>query len=288
MALIPGRLVTAPEPLRRRYGLFTAASGPVDLPSPHGQGGGVRYVPVTCGQAHPYPINCYDGLVEVPEEGKPRDPDNTLVEARPFMVVASIECGSVGYTSAEDEARVRRRLEAGEQGGAEFAFWTGLDRNGNDLDIVSLAGSAEDITVADELDIIEVVAALEDYAYRAQDYGYAAFLHAPVSVTAHAAESNLIVQDGPLMRTPYGSVWVFGGGYPGSGQGATEPPDGGTFIHVTGQVTVWRAESEHVFPVDQTMDRSTNQRLLVAEREYAIGYDCLNGRAAYDPLGGVS
>lgn len=285
MALIPGQLITAPEPLRRRYGLFTAASGPVDLPSPHGQGGGVRYVPVTCGQAHPYPIGCYDGLVEVPDEGKPRDPDNAEFEARPFMVAASIECGTVGYTSAEDTARVRRRLEAGEQGAVEFAFWTGLDRNGNSLDIEHLAGSAEDLTVADELDIIEVVAVLEDYAYRAQDYGFTAFIHAPVSVNAHAAAANLVVPDGPLQRTPYGSVWVFGGGYPGTGD---DLPSGGAFLHVTGQVTVWRAAEEHVYPVDQTMDRTTNQRLLLAEREYAVGFDCLNGRAAFDPLGGVS
>jgi hypothetical protein len=290
MALIPGMLVTAPEPLRRRYGLFTAASGPVDLPSPQGQGGGVRYVPVTCGQAHPYPIGCYDGLVEVPEGGKPVDPDNAEVTANPFMVVASIECATVGYTAAEDEARVRRRLEAGEQGGAELALWTGLDPNGNSLDITSLAESAEDIsTVADELSLAHVVAALEDYAYREQSYGYTAFIHAPVAVAAWAAEANLIVDDGPLMRTPYGSVWVFGGGYPGTGAaGGDAPPAGGSYMHVTGQVTVWRASEEHVYPVDQTMDKATNQRLLLAEREYAIGFDCFNGRAIFDPLGGVS
>ena len=38
-SLIPAPIVPAPQPLRRRYGLFDAASGPLDLPA-HGEGGG--------------------------------------------------------------------------------------------------------------------------------------------------------------------------------------------------------------------------------------------------------
>ena len=171
--------------------------------------------------------------------GKPIDPDNVEVQASPFMVVASIECGSLGYTSAEDDARVRRRLRNGEQGAVELALWTGMDPAGNSLDIDSLAGSAETITVADELDIIEVVAALEDYAYRDQGYGHVAFIHAPVAVNAHAAAANLVIPDGPLLKTPFGSIWVFGGGYPGTGGEGAEVPTGGAFLHITGQTTVW-------------------------------------------------
>lgn len=292
MGIIPGQLIQGPEPIRRRYGLLTAASGPLDLPSPHGQGGGVRYVPVTCGEAHPYPIGCYDGLVEVPAQGKPTDPENVQVEAPPFMVVASIECGAVGYTGAEFEEKVRRRLTNGEQGAAELALWTGLDPNGNGLDIPNLANTAEDVTVLDggatsEI-ISEVVSALEDYAYNEQGYGNVAYIHAPVSVAAYAGEAGLIERDGNLKVTPYGSIWIFGGGYPGTGVAGAPPAVGGAFLHITGQVQVWRSPSEFVYPADQTMNRTTNQRLLIAEREYAIGFDCFNGRAEFDPLGGVS
>jgi hypothetical protein len=283
MGVIPGPVVPGPEGLRRRYGLLTAASGPIDLPSPHGRGGGVRYVPVTCGLAHPYPIGCYDGLVESPT--KTGDDENVLVEAAPFMVLASIECGSLGYTGAEFEAKVRRRLINGEQGAVELALWTGLDPAGNGLDISSLAGTAEDITVIDADTAVEVVSALEDYAYRDQGYGYVAYIHAPVLVAAYAAEAGLVIQDGPLMRTPYGSIWIFGGGYPGTGEAGAEAPAGGAYMHVTGQVTYWRSADDHVYPADQTMNRSTNQRLLVAEREFAVGFDCLNGRVLFDPLG---
>lgn len=276
MALIPAPLIEAPEPLRRRYGLLTAASGPMDLPN-HGRGGGARYVPMTCGEAHPYPIGCYSGEVIVPEGGKPRDPENDEVEARSFMVVASIECGSLGYSQAEFQTKVQRRLANGEQGAAELALWTGLDPGGNDLDIMNLTDSAEVVSVVDDQDIVAVVAALEDWAYRVEGYGNVAYIHAPVAAVAYAAQAYLIQDDGPLKRTPYGSIWVFGGGYPN---------DGG--IHITGQVNLWRSPDVFTYPADQTMDRTTNQRLLVAEREYAIGFDCLNGRADFDPLGVTS
>lgn len=285
MGIVPAPLIAAPEPLRRRYGLFTAASGPVDLPR-GGQGGGVRYDPVTCGTAHPYPIGCYGNEPAVPEGGKPRDPADSPVESGVFSVLASIDCGAAGYRAAEFEDRVRRRLEAGEQGAAEFALWTGLDAaSGNDLDILNLQDTAEAIFPPENFDLDAVVAGLEDYAYNEQGYGYTAFIHAPVSVAAFAGASNLIVEDGPLKRTPYGSIWVFGGGYPGTGAGGASTFPGGSYIHITGQVQVWRSADVHVFPADQTMDRATNQRLLLAEREYAIGFDCLNGRAEFNPIG---
>lgn len=275
MGIIPGQLIPGPEPLRRRYGLFTAASGPIDLPSPHGRGGGVRYVPVTCGEAHPYPIGCYGGEVNPPAEGKTIDAENEEVQAPPFMVVASIECGALGYTAPEFEAKVRRRLASGEQGAAELALWSGVDPNGNSLDIPYLTDSAETIPAADydENSLASVIGVLEEYAYHDQGYGYTAFLHAPVSIASWAVgEGDLARPDGPLLRTPFGSIWVFGGGYPNDGS-----------IYITGQVNVWRSADEHVYPTDQTMDRETNQRLLIAEREYAVGFDCFAAGVEFVP-----
>jgi hypothetical protein len=240
---------------------------------------------VTCGAAHAYPIDCEDGSVVVPEGGKPRDPENAEFEALPFMVLATLECGVGGYSGSELEAKVRRRLEAGEQGAAERALWTGEDFLGNPLGIVNLATGADDVSVLDDDMITGVVAGLEDYAYRDQQYGYTAYIHAPVGVAAYAAEAGLVIPDGNLKVTPYGSVWIFGGGYPGTGDGGDPPPAGGWNVHITGQVQVWRSSDVFTYPADQTLDRSNNQRLLVAEREYAIGFDCLNGVAEFNPLG---
>lgn len=291
MGIIPGPLIPGPEPLRRRYGLFTAASGPVDLPD-HGLGGGVRYIPVTCGEAHPYPIGCYQGEVGSPEGDSFNpdlaDPSNEAVQPGVFGVVASMPCGSVGYTAPEFETKVRRRLANGEQGAAELALWTGLDPDGNGLDIPHLAETTDNVPQASDFSMDEVVAALEDWAYRVQGYGNVAYIHAPVVVAAHAADHGLVIDDGPLKRTPFGSIWIFGGGYPGTGAAGAAPPSGGTFLHITGQVQVWRSSEEWVAPMDQTMNRTNNQRLLVAVREYAIGFDCMNGRALFDPIGGAS
>jgi len=282
MAIVPGRLVPAPESPRRRYGLFTAASGPLDLPE-HGEGGGVRYVPVTCGLARPYGVTCYEGETSAPV--KPLDPDNDLVETGVFVALATLACNAVGYTEEELVAKVRRRLANGEQGAVEEALWTGEDFEGNPLGILNLTEGAETVTVHDELDIAHVVAALEDYAYRVNDYGGVAYIHAPVAVAAHAHEANQIIYDGPLMRTPYGSVWVFGGAYPGTGDAGDEPPAGGAYLHVTGQTTVWRSAEENVY---SAFSPTTNERVMVAERAFSVGFDCFNGRAIFDPLGGVS
>jgi hypothetical protein len=277
MPLIPSQEVPAPVPGPRRYGLFDAASGPVDLAG-NARGAGVRYRPVTCGSARSWPLGCYAGSVVPPEGGKEGLALAPEVNAIPFLVMAGQTCSRVGYTSGEFDAMIRAELEAGEQGAAEAALWTGLDGDGTGLGITSLATDPFDITITDGDSITEVVAALEDYAYRAQGYAYRAMIHAPVSVAAWAAEVGLIEKDGRLKVTPYGSVWVFGGGYPGG-------PDSAATLHITGQVSVWRSAETFVYPVDETMDRATNEVLLVAEREYAIGFDCLNGRATFDPLG---
>lgn len=267
MGIIPAPLITAPEPTRRRrFGLLDSANGPLDLPQ-RGRGGGLRYVPTACGHAYAYGINCYGGEVEAPE--KPRDADNSDTETGVFAVLATLECTQVGQTEQELRDKVLRRLANGEASTVEAAFWTGLDFEGNPLAIANLDQAAEPVTVPDDESIALVVAALERYAYVDEDYGHQAYLHAPVEVAALAAEANLLIADGPRWVTPLGSVWVFGA-YP-AGE-----------VIITGQVTLWRSPE---VTVNSAFDTATNTRLLVAEREWAASFDCLAGRAPFNPLG---
>lgn len=284
MGIIPGPLVEGPQAVGSRYGLLTVASGPIDLPE-HGRGGGVRYVPVTCGESHPWPIDCTGGFPgDTEKEG---DPDNPLFEAFPFVVYSSIVCGSMGYTSQEFMNKVDARLRLGEQGAAEFALWTGSTEivGGVDLGIVSLDETTDNISVADNTSPEAVLAAMEDWIYNDQGYGGIAYIHAPVSMAAWFAAAHLVVEKNGIKYTPYGSIWVFGGGYPGTGLDGAAPPAGGAYMYVTGQVTVWRSAETFTYPVPQTLDRTTNQYFLLAEREYAIGFDCGAGRILFDPLG---
>lgn len=266
MALIPAPIVPAPEPLRRRYGLFDAAAGPLDLPQ-HGEGGGVRYVPVTCGEAYAYGVNCYSGEVAAPE--KPLDVNTPEISSGVFAALATLLCSATGYTQEEFRGQVLRRLEATEQAAVERAFWSGLDFEGNSLEILALDEEAVAVPAGfDPALITDVVGALERYAYTDQGYGGVAYLHAPVEVAAFAAEAGLVLQDGPRKVTPLGSVWAFGA-YPGGE------------VIVTGQTALWRAPSIQVY---DAFDRVTNEVVLVAERAYAVSFECFAGRAEFDPL----
>lgn len=264
--LIPGLAVPAPQPLRRRYGLFDAASGPLDL-APHGEGGGVTYVPDTCGEAYAYGITCYNA--DNPAPAKPLDPDAEQVETGVFGVLSTINCSAVGYTLEEYRAKVRRRLEGAEQAAVERSLWTGQDFEGNDLGIRSLDGEAENIASGYDPGLItDVIGALERYAYTTQGYGYQAYIHAPVEVSAFGHEAGLILKDGNRLVTPMGSIWSFGA-YP-SGE-----------VIITGQTTVWRAPEIQVY---DSFENASNLRLMLAERAYAVSFDCFAGRAEFDPL----
>jgi len=285
MALIPGLGVNAPEPIGRRPGLFDAASGPLDLAT-HGEGGGVRYIPVTCGESYAYGVNCYDGEVVAPD--KPLDVDAEQVESGVFVVLSTMNCSAVGYTEDEYRQKVRRKLEGTEQHRVEATFWTGEDAAGNDIDVLNLEKTAEAIfppTGGTEY-MTTVLATLEDHAYRVENYGYRAYIHAPARFAPYAAEAGLILPEGPgpnaRKMTPNGSIWVFGGGYPGTGASGGSGWPGGGFLHITGQVNVWRSGEINVYSAFET---ATNERLLVAERAYAVTYDCFNARIEFNPLG---
>lgn len=275
MALFPAPVVEAPELMRRRYGLFDAAIGPLDLPEPHGQGAGVRYIPNGCGAARTLGVNCY-GPGEAPT--KIFDADDEEIDTGVFVAVASLTCNAVGYTQQQLDNKVLRRLENGEQAAVEMALWSGLDFEGNLLDIRSLNGTAVPVTPGGDPGLItDVVGALERYAYFDQQYGGPAYLHAPIEVGAFAAEAGLVHWEtigNPNSRkvTPSGSIWVFGA-YP-AGE-----------IIVTGQTTVYRASRVEIAT---SFERTDNTALLLAERAYAVGFDCFAGRASYDPLEVVS
>lgn len=265
MALIPGMVVPAPARLRRRYGLFDAASGPLDLAA-HGEGGGVRFVP-DCGRSIAYGVTCY--TAEDPAPAKPLDGDADEIDTGVFVALSTLNCGAPGYDLSEYRAKARRRLEGSEQAAVEEALWSGLDFEGNSTGTLSLDGEAVAIPDGYDPDLItDVVGALERYAYTDQQYGGVAYLYAPIEVAAFAAEASLILQDGPRKITPMGSVWVFGAYPPGE-------------VIVTGQTTVWRSPEIQVY---SAFENASNEVVLVAERAYSVAFECFAGRAEFNPL----
>lgn len=261
MVIAPPLVVSAPEPRGVRYGLFQSANGPLDLPT-HGLAGGIVYEPVSCGFARSYGTLCH---TDEQLGNKTYDPNETPITRESFVVYSSLACGSAGKTSAELEAKVRRRLANGEQSVAEAGMATILAAGATPL-------------VAPGVTLTDVVGELEQWLYGTDptapadaQYGNVGYLHASPRIAAHAMTADLIVPDGPLLRTSMGTIWVFGGGY----------PDDGT-IYVSGNVTVWRAPDVFVSTPSFVLDRTTNQYHVIAEREYAVSYDCVAASAVYN------
>lgn len=248
MALTPPVRIEPPMPQPLRYGLFAAVGALLPLEG-NAEGSGVIYEPNTCGIAHSWPMDCPDDSPadESPAE-KIFDSRAALVEAEPFIVYGSSQCGSVGTTTARAAERARENLENGEQFEVESAMAAVL--------------ADQDVPLGASADVLEAVSNLEQWLYGTAAYGRVGFIHASPGVAALAASNELWVRDGNQYRTPYGTIWSVGGGYPE-----------GT-IFVSGAARVWRSEVQVPDPM-QTFDRSFNQWFTVAERTYAVAVDCL-------------
>lgn len=260
--MMPAPIVEAAQPRGLRYGLLTAATGPLELP-PHALASGIRFRPVSCGSTHTYPISC---PTDDPD-AKVFDPATPFVEADSTAVYATLECSRVGSTAAQMEADVRQRLFNGEQLGAET------------LMAASLAAAAVVLVAPDDTSSSSVVGELEEWLYGVGGaaYGNIGFLHVPVRYAADFYRHGLLTRNGPLWTTAMGTIVVFGGGYPDDGK-----------VYISGNVTVWRAADINVPPAEETWDRATNTFRLLAEREYAVAFDCWAASVTFDPDGAVS
>jgi len=81
--------------------------------------------------------------------------------------------------------------------------------------------------------------------------------------------------NGTRWRTPMGTV-VSAGCYANHDPAGAVPADGVFWMYLTGQTTIWRTPDNGVLiaPVEGSLDRTTNQMKLIAEREYVVTYEC--------------
>lgn len=268
-------LVSKPTPsMPLRYGLFQAAVGPLDLPV-HARTGGLQYVHNMCGEGFGYEILCV-----APHASKTIAGTTETVLGAPFMVYASHVCGTVGFSYGEQQAFVVEKLKSVEQSVVEEIFSTGTF--GQDPSLLAADGI---VTVAGGgTTAVDVVSELERAMYcgfgaTASNYGPAAYLHMPIPVFNELKLEHLIEFDGTRWRTPMGSV-VSAGCYAGNDPAGAAAVDGTFWIYITGQTTVWRTPDDQiqVAPVEGSLNRTTNQMLMLAEREYVVTYEC-NGFA---------
>lgn len=273
VATIPLVLIDKPTPsLPLRYGLFQAALGPLDLPV-HARNGGVRYVHSLCAEGFGYEIEC---IGDQDSKAAFFDLGLQVVTGLPFIVAATIQCGSVGFSFEELRAFTLDRLRGVEQAVVEEIFSTSTFGQTPGLitgdGITTVTGAGDDI--------VEVVSELERARYcgftgNTAQYGVPGVLHAPIPAFNAMKQEHFIEFDGTRWRTPIGTV-VSTGCYANNDPAGAAPADGVFWLYLTGQTTVWRTPDSavQIAPVEGSLDRTTNQFMMMAEREYVVTYEC--------------
>lgn len=261
----------SPAPGQRRYGLFNAATVVDDLDA-RGIGTGFQIPAEDCGVVRSYDANCDTHPEKTFDEGLP------YMEATPYWVYASRQCGTVGNRPSDIEASVRRRLVANEQREVEAQFWGG-GAVAADPNLIGTAGVTT--VVPGSAGSSAAIAALEDSFYDA--YGYTGVIHIAMRAYGNLAYGNLLVPSSGVLRTPMGSAWAIGAGYGIAGPGGAAPDAGNVWAFMTPPVIIRR--SEIIAPsVLDTMDRIQNQYLGLAERVYAHTWVCGNVHAVQVPV----
>lgn len=276
---IPPVIVPKPTPFPpARYGLLQAAYGPFDLPV-HARNGGLVYQHAMCGDAYGYEVNCIDA--QATKDGLVDEVGTDLTAGDPFIVYATLTCGPVGNSFQEFEDLVRQRLLSKEQSIVEQALSTG------DFGAVPALTTANGIATLTPTatTVVDIVSELEDAMYCTSMYGAPAFLHMNIAPFNQLKSQHLIEFDGLRWRTPMGSI-VSAGCY------ANEDPDGGAaadgtfWMYVTGGTAVWRSSDIFIAPVEGSLNRATNQMVMLAEREYVVTFECGGFAASVELWGG--
>lgn len=263
----PVLLEAKPTPSQpTRYGLLQAAIGPLELPI-HARMAGLRYINEICGEGVGYEMNCIDAL-----DTKEFTNGLEIVTGVPFVVYSTILCGSVGFTQAEFNRMAVSRLLSVEQTIVEQVFGSGSVGQAP-----SLANNTPAATVVATLGdtVVDVISELENAIYCTSQYGAIAYLHMPLAVLNEAVSQHLLSWDGTRWRTPMGSI-ASAGCYSNLSPVGVAPADGVFWIYATGGTTVWRSPDSaiQVAPIEGTLNRATNQQLILAEREYVVTWEC--------------
>lgn len=272
MPLCPPLYVEPPAVTPYGYGLYSVATMPVPEENPHWRCG-VHYEPWKCGRSFLWadPCDNPDQPDKMPADGV------DLVEGTPFLVWDGYHCRLPGRSN---EAEVRRRateaLRLGEQRSVEEAFWTGSMGNSPalaDPSTVVLNPNNPPAVPADVLTFPAGVAALEEWL--GNNYPGQGTIFASRGASAYFARHQLGFRVGGHVETLAGTRVAFLGGSPNTGPDGTPAPAGYAWLYATGQVVIRRSE---IFVNPDTLaaalNRSTNEVLVLAEREIVITREC--------------
>ena len=258
-------LIAAPPLPPRPYGIFDVALGPMPFPEAPAVGGGVQYIPDTCQDD----IYLYDMTCPPVSGSKTFNTVEDAVTANPFAVITTYTCGSLGFTFAEVEQRVRNRMSLREQRAVERRIWSGQALGGLG-GIPGLFQSATSLGAAGC-----PVEAMELLEQALADNGVVGgIIHTRPAMSPHLVNNHQIVEQGRLRRTSVGTPVVFGQGYDGTGPAGQAVTTTTEYMYASGRILIWQDSEVAVPPIGQTMNRGTNQMFATAERVYAVAIEC--------------
>jgi len=268
MAVIIGNadIVEPPPTGQLRYGIFRAATVTDDLDT-RAIAAGFTFPAEDCGESYLYDAMCdpADAEEKTFDEGTP------YMEALPYWVYSTRQCGMVGRTAQEMARSVRRRLAGGEQTQVESAFWGGtavpVDPN--------LTGTAGVVTATPiAAGAGAAISALEESFYSA--YGYVGTIHLNQVATGALAYAQVLNgSTAGVLRTPLGSAVSLGAGYGITGPAGVAPAAGFVWAFMTPPVIIRRSEViSQDADLRSVMDRELNQFMGLAERVYAHTWTC--------------
>lgn len=268
-------LVAGPPSQPLRYGIFNAATVTDDLDD-RGISAGFQFAAVDCGVARTYDSQCAPSS----NPDKTFDEGQAYMEALPYWVYSTRQCGAVGLSPAEFSLSVRRRLIGGEQTQVEAALWSGADASAP-----ALTTNAGTVTVVPSAaGAGAAIAALEESFYG--EYGFEGTIHVNTRAYGALAYSEMM-PDAPstgVRRTPIGSRLSIGAGYGITGPAGAAPAAGFVWAFMTPYVVIKRSGIIQQDDPRDFLDRASNQFMGLAERVYAATWTCPVVHAVQVPI----
>lgn len=240
---------------------------------------GVEFQPHSCEAANTTRDSCLTAITTK----SPTASGMPVFGADPFTVYAWVACSVPGTTRSEYERRTTVALERGENRAVEDVFWAGVingetvhphlahDAVVTDSGGVVIQTAASPVTTGSAVSPVAAIGRLEGSL--AECYGGEGVIHVPATAVAFLADRGLIEKDGDILRTAYGNrVAVYASN---NRQGPNGVAATGTdyWFYATGAVTIMQT-GVFMTPFAESIDRSKNSVVQIAERTYVIKWDC--------------
>lgn len=241
---------------------------------------GFSYVPEGCGVSVPGHHNICDEA-----DAKTVEPNQALVEAWPFNLVAADQC-SPWQLDRDWQGRAQRQLLASQSFQVAAELWSGAAAQAqitsppieNEPPNKWLASEDAD-TLTDPGDATSVTDALARLEYGLGQclHGGRGIIHATLHAATYWYGEGLLRREGNQLLTIVDTIVVADAGYDGSGPNGETMTDGSQWAYATGAVTARlgpvRMVPSSAATLREGLNRGDNTVTVYAERAAAVAFE---------------